>query len=169
MQIPLKNIAFKALLVFCTSLSAQTSTNQFISLVSEYYKNMSDEPSFSSPIELAQIKTLLPEAQKKLRSEVTNQKKHAKTLKKATDETVRSAAEENIEKARLQLQNKLRESQDITPLKTAIAQAQWIISPQKKQLSKKALIAVLDSKEAQTNLLIAEEELGEAWEKLQQK
>ena len=168
MQIQFKNMLFGSLLICSAFVGAQNETVQFISLVDSYYKKLTLDSTVSLPRDLAQIKRMLPGAQKRLRNEVANQKSHAKKLKQDADATYSGSEEEAVETARLQLQATLRESQDISPLKTAITQAQWILSPRKEALNKKALAAIEDAQDASAQLTDAEEKLDTAWQKLQE-
>lgn len=168
MQIQFKSIIFITALIFCGCIIAQSETTQFISLAGSYYEKLTANSAFSSATELAQIRSMLPNMQKALKDEVADQKKHAKALKKDSDATHGAPEEEAVEKARLQLQAAFRESQDISPLKSAIAQAQWILSPQSDRLSKKASIAVSAAADAKAQLSTSEETLDEAWQSQQE-
>jgi|GEM_PF-5680081 len=167
MQIQLKNMFFATALACCAFTSAQSETTKFISLAGSYYEKLTANSAFSSTAELAQIRSMLPDMQKALKTEIANQKKHAKTLKKDTDSTHGEPEEEALEKARLQLQAAFRESQDISPLKSAIAQAQWILSPQSERLGRKALAAATQTKDASARLATTEDNLDTAWQNLQ--
>lgn len=160
-------MVFIVMLAYCSFTGTQSETAQFISLTGSYYEKLTADCSFSSATELSQIRTMLPKMQKTLKDEVADQKKHAKALKKDTDSTHGEPEEEAVEKARLQLQAALRESQDISPLRSAIAQAQWILSPQSDRLGRKATTATAQTKEATTHLTATEDNLDAAWQSLQ--
>ena len=178
------NVFFICVATLCSiSLFAQSDAERFITDTKNYFDRLNTDATYKDATQLAAIKAQLPGAQEALSKELSEQKQHKQTLIKSLKtktytasvnffspetNTAKSSIQE-IGEARINLQERLRNSKDLMPLKTAIARAQWILTPLNLTLKNKALKAAEDEQKEHEGLTQAEEDLDASWNELQSK